>query len=84
MDREKVGFGGIAQARMFVNGNYAGLLHSWTSNALNRWKEGGELEVELPRSLTDGLTQFTVEVRHEPGTLPVRVGAIRVYRYLRD
>lgn len=83
LDRERVAKGGVAQARLFVNGAYAGLLHSWTSNALNRWKEGGELEVELPRSLTDGLTTFDVEIRHEPGTLPVRVGAIRVYRYVR-
>ena len=63
---------------------YAGLMHSYSSNALNRWKEGGELEVELPRSLTDGKSRFTVEVRPVAGTAPLRIGQVTVHGYLRD
>lgn len=84
LDRERVGDGGIAQADLFVDGRPAGLLHSATSNELNRWKEGGELEVELPRALTDGRSSFVVDVRPRAGTLPIRAGAIKVYGYTRD
>jgi hypothetical protein len=84
LDRPKIGDGGLCQARLFVDGVYAGLLHSYSSNALNRWKEGGELEVELPRSLTDGKSQFTVEVRPVSGTAPLRIGEVTVHGYLRD
>ncbi|MBK8978324.1 MAG: DUF2961 domain-containing protein [Planctomycetes bacterium] len=84
LDRQRVGNGGIAQADVLVNGMPAGLLHSWTSNERNRWKEGGELEVELPRTLTDGLTSLQIEVRHVVGTEPLRIGAIRVHGYTQD
>ena len=60
-----------------------GLLHSFTSNRQFRWKEGGELEVELPRSLTDGKKLFQVEVRPRPGSKPLQIARIDVYGYRR-
>ena len=83
LDRQRLGTGGICQAELLVDGQPAGLLHSWTSNNRNRWKEGGELEVELPRNLTDGKASFVLEVRHVAGTEPLRIGAIRVHGYTR-
>jgi hypothetical protein len=84
LDRPRVGDGGICQARLYVDGVYAGLLHSFSSNALNRWKEGGELEVELPRASTDGKRDFVLEIRPVGGTEPLRIGAIEVFGYTRS
>lgn len=84
LDRPRLGGGGVCQARIYVDGRHAGLLHSFTSNALDRWKEGGELEVELPRALTDGKSSFVVEVRPVASTQPVRIGRIEVFGYTQD
>lgn len=84
LDRPKIGDGDICQARVYVDGLFAGLLHSATSNALDRWKEGGELEVELPRALTDGKESFIVEIRPVAGTDPLRIGRVDVVGYSRD
>jgi len=84
LDRLRVGSGGVCQARVFVDGYFAGLLHSFTTNPLEVWKEGGETEIELPRALTDGKANFVVEVRPVAGSQPLRVGNVRVYAYDRD
>ncbi len=81
LDRDKVGTGGICQAEVFVDGKYAGLLHSFTSNMFTRWKEGGELEVELPAILTRGKRSFTVELRPRATTEPFNLAGIEVYGY---
>jgi len=72
-----------AQAEVYVDGQYAGLVHAWTSNPTFRWKEGGELEVELPRALTAGKTQFTVEIRPRANTDPFNLARTWVYGYTR-
>lgn len=84
LDRLRVGSGGLCQARVYVDGYFAGILHSFTTNPVEVWKEGGETEVELPRALTDGKSNFVVEVRPVAGTQPIRVGNVRVYAYERD
>lgn len=84
VDRPRLGLGGLSQAEVFVDGSYAGLVHSWNSNGVVRWKEGGELEVELPRALTDGKNSFQVELRAVPGTTPLRVGQIGIVGYTVD
>ncbi len=84
LDRQRVGDGGVCDAQIYVDGTYAGLLHSYTSNQLNRWKEGGEVEVELPRGLTDGKGALTIEIRHVTGTEPLVIGQVKVYGYARD
>jgi hypothetical protein len=71
----------VCQADVFVEGQPAGLLHSFSHNAVFPWKEGGECEVELPRALTDGRASFTVEVRPRPGSDPLKVARIWVYEY---
>lgn len=73
-----------AQAEVYVDGQYAGLVHAWTSNPTFRWKEGGELEVELPRALTDGKTQFRVELRPRANTDPFNLARAWVYGYTRN
>lgn len=73
----------LCQAQVFVDNQYAGLLHSFTHSAVFPWKEGGELEVELPRALTDGRSNFTVEVRPVSGTNPLQIARVWVYEYLR-
>lgn len=73
----------ICQADVFVDGQPAGLLHSFSHNAVYPWKEGGECEVELPRALTDGKQAFTVELRPRAGTDALRVARVWVYDYLR-
>lgn len=84
LDRMRTGSGGVMQARVFVDGYFAGLLHSFTTNPVEHWKEGGECEVELPKALTRGKATITVEVRPVPGTEPLRIGTITVYGYNRD
>jgi hypothetical protein len=80
-------FGGpgssLCQAEVLVDGVRAGLLHSFTHGTVYPWKEGGECEVELPRTETDGKNSFLVEIRPRPGTDPLRVARIWVYEYLR-
>ncbi len=71
----------FTQADVLIDGQQAGLLHAATSNQFYRWREGGDLEVELPRALTDGKTTFTVEIRPRQGGDPLRIGHIFVYRY---
>lgn len=72
-----------AQADVFVNGQYAGLLHVCTHNPVFPWVEGGECEVELPRALTDGRASLRVELRPRIGTAPVRIARATVYEYLK-
>jgi len=72
---------GICQATVLVDGQPAGLVHSFTHASLFPWKEGNECEVELPRSLTDGKSSFTVELRPRLGTDPLKVARIWVYEY---
>ncbi len=82
MDRDRgTGDGGIAQADVYVDGIWAGLLHSPQSNQWFRWKEGTELEVELPRPLTAGKTQFTVELRPRAGGDPFNLARLWLYGY---
>lgn len=84
LDRLRVGSGGVCQARVYVDGYFAGLMHSFTTNPLEVWKEGGETEIELPRALTDGKASFVVELRPVTGSQPLRIGNVRVYAYDRD
>ena len=72
---------GVCQADVRVNGQYAGLLHVYTHNVVFPWKEGGECEVELPRALTDGLSQFTVEIRPRLGSDALKIARVFVYEY---
>lgn len=72
----------VCQADVFVDGQPAGLLHSFTHNPNFPWKEGNECEVELPRALTDGKAAFTVELRPRPGSDPLRVARVRVHEYV--
>ena len=81
LDRPKVRGGDVCRAEIWVNGAYAGLLNSYTSNTLKRWKEGGELEVEIPLRLTDGVSRLDIEVRHVASSDPLRVGRIWLYGY---
>lgn len=81
LDRDRPGPGGICQADVFVDGAWAGLIHSSTSNQFFRWKEGGELEVEIPRSLTRNKTQFTVELRPRAGAEAFNLARVWVYAY---
>lgn len=71
----------VCQADVFVDGQPAGVLHSFTHSSVYPWKEGGECEVELPRALTDGKAAFTVEVRPRAGTDPLRIARAWVYEY---
>ena len=71
----------ICQADVLVDGQPAGLLHCYTHNGVFPWKEGGELEVELPRALTDGKAAFTVELRPRLGSDPLRLARAWVYEY---
>lgn len=71
------------QADVLVDGQPAGLLHCCTHNPVFPWKEGAEVEVELPRALTDNRAAFTVELRPRPGTDPLQLARIFVYRYTR-
>lgn len=84
LDRMRTGTGGVCQARVFVDGYFAGLLHTFTTNPLEHWKEGGETEVELPIALTAGKSAMTIEIRPVAGTEPLRIGRARVYGYRRD
>jgi len=81
LDRDRLPGGGVCQADVFVDGQHAGLLHVWNSNEFFRWKEGGETEVEIPRALTDGKGSIEIELRHRPGTDPLRLARVDVYRY---
>jgi hypothetical protein len=83
LDRSVGATGGVCQAAVLVDGQPAGLLHSFTHSTLFPWKEGNECEVELPRSLTDGRASFTVEVRPRLGTDPLKVARVWVYEYLK-
>ncbi|MEC7584997.1 MAG: DUF2961 domain-containing protein [Planctomycetota bacterium] len=74
---------GICQAEIYVDGEYAGLMHSFTHSGVFPWKEGGECEVELPIALTEGKASFEVEVRPVDGTDPLRVAHVWIYEYLR-
>jgi hypothetical protein len=71
----------VLDADVLVDGQPAGLLHVWSHNALFPWKEGGEAEVELPRSLTDGKRHMTVEVRPRLGSDALNIARIWVYEY---
>ena len=73
----------VCQAELYVDGDYAGLLHSFTHSGVFPWKEGGECEVELPIALTRGKASFEVEVRPVAGTDSLRVAHVWVYEYLR-
>lgn len=73
----------LCQADVFVDGRPAGLLHVATHNQVFLWKEGGELEVELPRALTDRKSSMTIELRPRPGSDPLRLARIWVYEYTR-
>jgi hypothetical protein len=73
----------VVRADVLVDGQYAGLLHCPDHSSIYPWKEGGELEVELPRRLTDGKASFTVELRPRPGSDPVRLARAWVYEYLK-
>ena len=85
LDRQRAtGVTTRAQAEVYVDGQFAGLVHAWTSNPTFRWKEGGELEVELPRALTAGKTQFRVELRPRANTDPFRLARAWVYGYTRN
>ena len=81
LDRIGTATAGVCQAAVLVEGQPAGLLHSFTHSTLFPWKEGNECEVELPRSLTDGRTSFTVELRPRAGTDPLKVARVWVYEY---
>jgi hypothetical protein len=81
VDRPRTDPGGRILADVLVDGQRAGLLACATGNAIYRWKEGGELEVELPRALTDGKGAVTIEVRPRPESEPLAVGEITVYGY---
>ncbi|HLQ38145.1 MAG TPA: DUF2961 domain-containing protein, partial [Planctomycetota bacterium] len=83
LDRSGTMATGVCQADVLVNGQPAGLLHCATHSALYPWKEGGEVEVELPRALTDGLPTFTVELRPRAGADPLRLARVWVYEYLK-
>lgn len=74
---------GVCQADVWVNGQRAGLLHVYTHNMVFPWKEGGECEVELPHALTDGLRQFTVEIRPRLGSDALKIARVFVYEYLK-
>ncbi len=73
----------FCQADVLVDGQPAGLLHCYTHSGVYPWKEGGELEIELPRALTDGKASFTVEVRPRAGTDALRAARAWVYEYVR-
>jgi hypothetical protein len=75
---------GICQAEVYVDGQYAGLMHCFTHSNTFAWKEGGELEVELPRALTDGKNAFTIEVRPRASSDPLRLARVTVYGYTAD
>ena len=83
LDRRRTGEGGLAQAEVFVNGQYAGLLHAWNSNEFFPWKEGTELEVEIPKALTDGVGELHIEVRPVAGSGALRFARVFMYNYLR-
>lgn len=74
---------GVCQADVLVDGKRAGLLHVATHNGVFVWKEGGECEVELPRSLTDGNSSVTVELRPRLGSDPFKVARAWVYEYVK-
>ena len=65
----------ICQADVYVDGVHVGLLHSFTHSPIYPWKEGGECEVELPRSETDGRDAFQVEIRPSWSTVCERSGS---------
>ena len=81
LDRDRTPTTTFAQADVYVDGFHAGLLHAWNSNEFFRWKEGGELEVEIPAALTRGKSGFTVEIRPRPGTDAVNLARIEVFGY---
>ncbi len=72
---------GVCQADVFVDGEYAGLIHSFTHNAVFPWKEGAECEVGLPVALTDGKAGMAVELRPRAGSDPFKVARIWVYEH---
>lgn len=74
---------GLCQADVFVDGQAAGLLHVFTHNSVFAWMEGGECEVELPRSLTDGKAAVTVELRPRSGSDPLKVARVFAYEYVK-
>ena len=84
LDRMRTGSGGVCQARVYVDGYFAGLMHAYTTNPLEHWKEGGETEIEFPKVLTAGKLSMVVEIRPVPGTSPLRIGAVRVHGYTRN
>ena len=71
----------MCQAEVFVDGVYAGLLHSFTHNVAFPWLEGGEVEVELPLAATNGKGSFVVELRPRAGTDPLNLARAWVYEY---
>ena len=81
LDRMGGSTAGICQATVLVDGQPAGLLHSFTHSSQFPWKEGNECEVELPRALTDGRNSFTVELRPRLGTDPLKVARAWIYEY---
>lgn len=83
LDRLMSGSAQVVRADVLVDGQYAGLLHCPDHSSIYPWKEGGELEVELPRRLTDGKAGFSVELRPRPGSDPVRLARAWVYEYLK-
>ncbi len=82
---DRLGGGALTfcQADVLVDGAPAGVLHCTTSNPVFPWVEGGEVEVEIPRALTEGKTAFTVELRPRAGTDPLLLARIWVYEYVK-
>jgi len=71
----------VCQAEVFVDGEYAGLLHAFTHNVVFPWLEGGEVEVELPLATTNGKASFQVELRPRAGSDPLNLARAWVYEY---
>ncbi len=72
---------GVCQATVLVDGQPAGLLHSFTHSSQFPWKEGNECEIELPLALTNNKNSFSVELRPKLGTDPLKVARVWVYEY---
>ena len=72
---------GVCQATLLVDGQPAGLLHSFTHSSQFPWKEGNECEIELPIALTNNKNSFSVELRPKLGTDPLKVARVWVYEY---